>query len=461
MNTENKKIVLLNPPSSKLLQRDFICSASSKANYYWPPIDFVVLSGILKNHKLKLIDAIIDNLSPVEVLKKIQEEKPDFIISLVSAIDFENEVKILEKIKKENPQAKIIAIGDVAFFEKDGVIAKNCIDAILLKFVSHEILSYIQNPSNKKIKDLIYKINGRIVWNGFEKSKFFSYGQANFGIFDLNKYSIPYALHKPFAPILTNYGCPYQCEFCSSGKIGYYLRDIEETKKEIASFAKKGFKEMFIRDFNFTTNKQFVRELCDFIIDSKIKIAWSCEGRVDNVDEELLLKMKEAGCYLIFFGIESGNQKSLDLINKNTTIEQIIKVFSFCKKIKIKTLGSVIIAYPGETKEEILETINFVKEINADYISFNLYVPRYGSTLRARLEKDKKLKNDSKFDSSTEFINLTKISDEEITNLYKKAIKSFYFRPRYIFEQIMKMRTISQIKSHFLNGWSLLKKSLA
>ncbi|MBU4086495.1 MAG: radical SAM protein, partial [Nanoarchaeota archaeon] len=300
------RVLLLNPPAKNNLQRDFLCSSSSKADYYWPPIDLIVLSGLLKEFEVRVIDAVASKISNRETLSKIKAMNPDSIICLVSSIGFNEEMSFLKNVKDSLQNSRIILIGDIAFFEKEKVIKNKFVDAILLDFTSHQIIEYLKNPENKKIKDICYKLGSAVVFNGVLKSSEFSYGMANLELFNLNSYSIPYSIHKKIAPILFNYGCPYKCSFCASGNIGYKIRNLSESKQEIMHLYKKGFKEIFIRDFNFTTNKAFVMDICTFIIKNNIKISWSCEGRVDNVDRESLQLMKKAGCYLIFFGVESG-----------------------------------------------------------------------------------------------------------------------------------------------------------
>ncbi|MCW8965336.1 MAG: radical SAM protein [Candidatus Pacearchaeota archaeon] len=455
-----KNILFLNPPSRKKLQRDFICSSSSKADYYWAPIDFVVLSGILKDYNLSFIDSIIQNIPPKETCNKIKKLNPDYIISLVSSVDFDNEIKLFQKIKESNPKLKFIVTGDIAFFESKRVIREKSIDAILLDFTSREIIKYIENPNNKKINNMYNKINNKIIFNNLVKEKTFSYGKANLELFNLKKYSVPYSIYTPLAPILTNYGCPYKCSFCSSGRIGYKLREIEEVKKEIISFKQKGFKEIFIRDFNFTTNKSFVKEFCKFMINHKIKLCWSCEARVDNVDESLLTLMKKAGCYLIFFGVEAGSQNKIDKFQKNIPMQNTRDIFKICRKLKIKTLASFVLGLPEDTKQDMLNTINFAKMLKPDYVSFNLYVPRYGSVLREQLLKEKKITYDDKFDSSSEFNNFTELSDKEIKQLFNYANKTFYFNIKYILKKLTEIRSYNHFKNHFVNGIKLIKNSL-
>jgi len=453
------RVLLLNPPAKNSLQRDFLCSSSSKASYYWPPIDFIVLSGLLKEFEVRVIDAVASKISNTETLSKLKAMNPDSIISLVSSIGFNEEMTFLKKVKDSFPNSRIILIGDIAFFEKEKVIKNKFVDAILLDFTSHQIIEYLKNPENRRIKDVCYKIGNKIIFNGMLKSSEFSYNHANLELFNLNSYSIPYSIHKKIAPILFNYGCPYKCSFCASGNIGYKIRNLSESKQEIIHLYKKGFKEIFIRDFNFTTNKLFVTDICRFIIKNNLRISWSCEGRVDNVDKESLLLMKKAGCYLIFFGVESGKQEKLDNFQKKISLAQIKKVFRLCREIGIKTLASFVLALPGDTREDIMATINLSKEIDADYASFNLYVPRYGSNLRKSLEKNSKLDLNSKFDSSKEFINLTALPEEEILKLHRHAVRSFYFRLPYMAKQVRSMKTWFQFKNHFLNGLSLFKNS--
>lgn len=454
----NKTILLLNPPSNSFLQRDLLCSASSKADYYWPPIDLLVLTGILKDYNIKVLDAVIEEKNDNDVMNFYKNEKFNYIISLCSSVDFENQIRLFKEIKKINPKCKIIVSGDIAFFETEKVIKNNEVDAILMKFITHDIIEYIENSDNKKIKDITYKINNKILFNGYNKEIIFTYNEGNHKLFNIKKYNLPYSVYNPMALVLTNYGCPYKCTFCSSGLIGYGIREIKEVLNEIESLSKQGFKEIFMRDLNFTSSKERVKQICNFIIEKKLNIVWSCEGRVDNVDYELLSLMKKAGCYLIFFGVESASQEKLNQVNKGISIEQIEKIFSYCNKLKIKTLASFIIGLPGDTKQDILNTIALSKRIKTNYASFNMYVPRYGSILRKELEEQNKIKKDDKFDSSKEINNFTDLSDKEIKELHKYAVKSFYFRPIYIIKSVFDIKTKNQLKYNISNGLNLLRQ---
>jgi len=449
-------ILLLNPPFTKKIQRDFLCSASSKAKYYWPPIDFVVLSGILKDYNVTILDCIIENKNISSINHTIRNKKIDFIITLCSAVSLYEDLKTFKHIKLRCPKVKIIVIGDIAFFESKNIIKNKYIDAILLDFSSQEIKKYIKGDA--KVKDILFKNKGKIIFNSKSNSKTFSYDKCQIDLFKIRKYNIPYGKFHPFLPILVNYGCQFNCTFCASNKIGFKQRTLDEVVNEIKYYSQQGIKEVFIRDFTFTVSKERTRDFCQRLINEKINIAWSCHGRVNQVDSKILKLMKKAGCYLIFFGVESGNQDQLNKIQKGITIKQIKNVFEECNKLGLKTLASFIIGLPNDTKEGILDTIILSKKLRCNYASFNLYVPRHGSVLGENILKKIKIKGYNYFDSSTDFYNLTKIPFKEVIELHKYAIKKFYFSPKYIIRQIKEIDSWIQLKYYIINGLELIKR---
>ena len=131
----------------------------------------------------------------------------------------------------------------------------------------------------------------------------------------------------PNFPLLTQRGCPYKCTFCDASLVhGRQVRHISSGRiiKELELLvAKHGAKGIYFQDSTFTINRAYVVELCNKIIEKKLKLQWACNTRCDRVDLELLKLMKKAGCWMINYGIESANQKSLDMLNKSMSLEKI------------------------------------------------------------------------------------------------------------------------------------------
>jgi radical SAM superfamily enzyme YgiQ (UPF0313 family) len=178
--------------------------------------------------------------------------------------------------------------------------------------------------------------------------------------------------------LMTSRGCPYNCSYCATSiwerKTRY--RSVDNVIDEIRFVIEKfGTKQFTFKDDSFTVNKKRVINLCDRLIKEKIKINWDCNTRVNLVDEELLRKMKKAGCNSIKIGIESGSEKVLKLMNKNITLEQCRQAAKLFRKVGIHWTGYFMMGLPSETKEDVYQTLKFMKELKPDYASFSVYEP--------------------------------------------------------------------------------------
>ncbi|MEM4310835.1 MAG: radical SAM protein [Nitrososphaerales archaeon] len=186
--------------------------------------------------------------------------------------------------------------------------------------------------------------------------------------------------------IITSRGCPYGCYYCSNpiAPFGrrYYYRSVENVVKELEQIVLElRFNRIWFADDVFTILKDRTLKLCDEIVKRNLKFEWSCLTRADRVDEETLIAMKRAGCELIFFGVESGSQRILDLMNRNMKIEHIRRAFKLCKKVGIRTHSFLMMGFPGEDYYSIMQTISFVKELLPDEFSFTIAYPLPGTRL--------------------------------------------------------------------------------
>jgi radical SAM superfamily enzyme YgiQ (UPF0313 family) len=254
--------------------------------------------------------------------------------------------------------------------------------------------------------------------------------------------------------IMTSRGCPYRCAYCSGhinfGKsFRYFSKEhvIQEISSMIRDFGIDGIQ---FYDETFTVNRDRVFELCDLLIKNNISLPWTCFTRVNLVDKDLLLKMKEAGCYQIFFGIESGNQRLLDLIKKDITLEQARKAVQLCKKAGIESFCSFMLNLPSESIEESMNTINFAIELDPDYAQFPITTPFPGTELyNIAKEKGQFVTEDwSKFMSWSQVVFVSEgRTVGEIKNTVRKAYQKFYMRPSYILKSVRKLRKLPLNKS--------------
>jgi radical SAM superfamily enzyme YgiQ (UPF0313 family) len=239
-----------------------------------------------------------------------------------------------------------------------------------------------KNATFNDIKGISYKKNGKIIHNSpreFIKDLDSIPFPARDLLLNKNSYN-----SEDMGLLMTSRGCPYNCSYCATSiwqrKIRYRSVDniIEEIKLIIDKYSTRQFT---FKDDSFTVDKKIVIELCDRLIREKIKVNWDCNTRVNLVDEELLKKMKKAGCNSIKVGIETGSERISKLMNKKISFEQCRKAAKLFREAGIHWTGYFMMGLPSETKEEVYQTLQFMKELKPDYASLSVYEPFPGTEL--------------------------------------------------------------------------------
>jgi radical SAM superfamily enzyme YgiQ (UPF0313 family) len=203
-----------------------------------------------------------------------------------------------------------------------------------------------------------------------------------------------------------------------------------------------GIKDLFIEDDNFLVFKNRMKEISKTIIDEKIDITWSCMGRVDMIDEETLKLAKRAGCWQVNYGLESGSQKILDILNKRTTVAQNERAVRMTNDVGINVKGLFMLGNFGETKETIAETLDFVKRVPLTDFHMTYFTPLPGTSAWELAPKY------GSFDPDWRKVNMFNTENflpngftkEELERHYKKIWRSFYFRPRIVWNYTKKMK---------------------
>lgn len=198
-------------------------------------------------------------------------------------------------------------------------------------------------------------------------------------------------MDKPWATVITSRGCPFNCIFCSihliMGRV-WRFRSPENVIKELKQLVEVyGVKQLDFEDDNISCDKRRMEKLCDLIIESRLKFEWYTPNgiRADTLDEPLLKKMKAAGCRELWFAPESGSQRVVnEIIGKRIDLKVIERMVELCTKVGISSNCFFVIGFPGETKEEMLETVAFAKKLSkkgADNFMFSIATPLYGTRL--------------------------------------------------------------------------------
>lgn len=188
--------------------------------------------------------------------------------------------------------------------------------------------------------------------------------------------------------LMASRGCPFDCEFCSRPVFGstYRGRDASKIVDEMEEIGSYGYERIWVADDVFPISKKAGLDICDEIIKRGLDPTWESLCRVDVLDDELASCMRRAGCHRIFFGMETGNERMLKLMNKRISVEQGIKAVKVAKAAGIKVGGFFILGYPSETNETLLDTIRLASSLPFDYLSLTLPYPIPGTRLYERVK---------------------------------------------------------------------------
>ena len=222
------------------------------------------------------------------------------------------------------------------------------------------------------------------------------------------------------------------------------MRSAKNVVDEIELLVQEyGVKEIHIEDDNFTLVKKHAMQICREIVNRGIDIRWKCPNgvRVDGIDRELLQLMKSSGCYQIAFGIESGNQKTLDSMNKNLDLNRVRQVVKTSKDVGLEVHGFFIIGFPGETYENAMETVRFSKSIGLDVVNFASLAYLPGAELFNERVRNKGIGSidfsDVNYFSPT---STDELSEHEIKQIQRNAFNSFYMKPEVLFNHMKKLK---------------------
>jgi anaerobic magnesium-protoporphyrin IX monomethyl ester cyclase len=320
------------------------------------------------------------------------------------------------------------------------------------------------NRNFRDVPGLIYKEGTDIIINpsSSEPDNFDLYPSPARHLLSNELYAEFPTERKNFTIMVTSKGCPRRCNFCEEGGTRFMARSPLTVVNEMEEcYTKFNIREIDIFDVNFTWDKKRALLICNEIIRRRLDISWACRSRIDLVDDELLRTMTRAGCSRIYYGIESGSQKMLDVLNKGITLDEIRNTIKLTKKNNIKSLGFFLIGSPGETKETIQETVQFAKELDVDYIQFSKTTAKPMTGLWKQLVKE----TDSDYWRNyilglTEEMALprpwTTLSNEEIDSLTKHAYIAYCSRPMYLLRSALKVKSFREFKRKVLAFFALV-----
>jgi anaerobic magnesium-protoporphyrin IX monomethyl ester cyclase len=427
------RITLVNPPYP----------VGSHQHPAFIPLGLGYLAAVLeKNHyQVTIIDCQAQKLTPEQFRAEISKAESDIVGLTSTTLTYNSALKIA-KIAKEVWPNCLTAIGGshVTFWDDKALQEAPFLDMVVRGEGEATMLELAGKvEAGQTFTDLagttcrigtgIVKNPDRPYIENLDSLPFPAHHLWHFE--NLRKYgTIPY-------PIMTSRGCVYWCNFCTAVRMfgrRYRMRSPKNVVDELEFLHKNYNAEQFtFYDDAFTVDQARTAQICDEIQLRGLRIKWDCETRVDMVSKELLVKMREAGCISVWFGVESGSQQVVNAMAKGFSLNQIRRAFKWTKEAGLMTVAGVILGFPGETKETAWETIRFVKELNPNDVGFYIATPYPGTPMYDDVKAKGWLRitDFNKYDTATPVFEIPTLSMQEIVQIREQAFQAFYLSPRY------------------------------
>jgi len=445
-----------------------------------PPMGLCYIAAILEKNSFEvhIIDQYAYRLSNEQLLNRISEMEPDVVgFSCLTPV-FSNVEELCKKLRLFKKIPKIILGNLHATLFSEEMLKNDIADVIVRGEGEHtvlELLLAIQSEENFLGIDGISYCCGDSVVHNKDRGPIDCLDDLPYPAWHLLDWEYyvkapMLGLRSPAVPMQASRGCPYKCIFCAQNIIhkGFRTRSIDSVVDEIEYVnSHYGINNFVFCDSFFPSTIEIGYEFCDKIISRNLhtKIKWLTEMRTNQVTDELMNRMKQAGLYLILFGFESGSQKTLNAMRKKATIKAAEDSVKIAKKHGILTTGLFMLGMPEETLEDCRQTIQFAKLLNCDVVKFNIVIPYPGTLLYEQYKDDTNFNCSYKdFTSWEAWLSGNKklpfiskhISREELVNIQGEAMFSYYVRPHIVLRHL-KLRMIS-VGDIIFGGYFLLVK---
>ncbi len=442
----NAKIVFVTPPYDRIAPGyEFVKTVTNQS----PSLGLLHLAAEVREfgYRPSIIESDVFNFSVDDVVGQIVAERPEYVGITLFTVGVWSAAEIARKVKARLPDTTIIVGGPhissmgeetmLRFREFDIAVVGEGEEALL------QLLRALDNHTDlRKVPALCY-LDGESVRTTPSLPIDKELDRLPMPAWDLLPnfpQAYPAAVYDfprlPVATIAASRGCPFHCKFCDTSTFGARVRAysperVFEMIQQLQS--KYGVRHILFVDDLFLASKPRTKKLCELIIASGIKISWSCTARVDTVKPGILQLMRQAGCWEISFGLESGSNEILKSMDKAADIARSEQAVKWTAAAGIRTKGLFILGYPGETRETIEITKSFIRRLPITIMNLTKFTPYPGSPIYKELYGTN-IRDDhwQKMNGMNFLWAPDGMTVDDLDRHYQNVLMSFYQRPRML-----------------------------
>ncbi|MCG3196630.1 MAG: radical SAM protein [Candidatus Omnitrophica bacterium] len=382
---------LMVPPTGKVIREDR-CQTPIQGLHtvaLRPPMDLLYMAASLERQGVKctLFDYPGEGQSWERLEEDLRRLRPDLLVLSITTPTLDRDLRAAQLAKVVRPDTVVVVKGAHFWRDQPSILKQYpMIDVVMRGEYEETIADLVTQADWEKVTGIVYRRNGQISSTGkrpylqeLDRLPYPARHLAN------NALYIRPDTGELQTTIVTNRGCPEKCIFCLAPRVAgreNRVRSIPNILGELENCINQhGIRNFLFRSDTFTLDPDWVIELCQGIDRAGLKIKWSCNSRVDTLNGEVLRAMREAGCWLISFGVESGSQEILDLLRKNITKDQVRQAINLCKVEGVKTSIYFLIGTPWESEQTFRETLEFAKLLEPDFVEFFYAYPFEGTEM--------------------------------------------------------------------------------
>ena len=468
------KVLLIYPPDKHMIKTNVPAVVDEETGHY-PPLGLLYVAAYMEkhsDHEVRVLDTQVEELDQTGIAEKVRQFAPDvagiqtMTFTLIDAIQTARTVKSVDSsihVCLGGPHVNIYPEETIRIPEVDSLVLSEgevVFTDLVNALASGTLLDRIQGVVSTNRNGEVCNTGARPLHDDLD-----ALPHPARHLLPQQSYWSVLAERTPITTMMSSRGCPFQCTFCDRPYLGKFFRyrSAESIAEELKECEERGIGEVFFYDDTFTIRRERVLAMTDEIIRQGTNIWWDVRARVDNVDEELLRKMKAAGCSRVHYGVEAGTAEILKTLKKGITVEQIERAFKLTKDLGMTTLGYFMIGSPGETREQVLETVDFAKGLGADYVHVSVLTPFPATQIYFDGLASGQLPHDywREFaaNPTQDFVPLLweeVLTRDELWELLQFAYRSFYGRPSYLLRQALKVRSLGELWRKARAGVKLL-----
>ena len=448
-----------------------------------PPLGLLYLGAQLERDgvSVRALDAGMEGLDIGETLRRIDEIDPRIVGLGATTPEIQAAEDMAALVKARRPQTAVVLGGPHPTLDPEGVLAQPQVDYVVRGEAEFSFAEFCRawlggQRDSFSVQGLSYKVDGRPVHLPDREL-----------IADLDsapmpaRHLLPMSLYRnygrvykrrPVQVMISSRGCPFRCIFCAHEIFGkrYRFNSAERMIEEIKLLVRDyGAREILFREDNLTANKDRVYRFCELIHKEKLDITWMALSHVNSVDADLMKAMREAGCWHLGLGVESGSPEVQKVLKKNLDLDRARQAFDIVQAAGIRTLAFFMIGNYCDSAETIRQTIDYARRLNTDFAIFTITTPFPSTELFDRaveeglitnFDPSQLCNNPAMFKQKHPVLRTASLSERDLERWQRKAVLRFYLRPRQLW-RILSHRELARALLHvqprdYTNDASLL-----